>query len=160
MLNKSRTTQQFLTLLISVTLIFAMGCASTTKQQEGAVIGTVIGGVLGAELGNDKRSSGRKNVSILAGALIGGLIGSSIGQYMDDVDRMKTGRALENSPTGVSSSWVNPDTSNRYIVTPTKTYEQDVGPCREYTMQAIIGGKQETVYGTACRQADGSWKTQ
>lgn len=158
MLAKTKKTHQLLSVLISTALMFAMGCASTTKQQEGAVIGTVIGGVLGAELGNDKRSRGRKNVSILAGAIIGGLIGSSIGQYMDDVDIMKTGRALETNPTGVSSSWVNPDTSNRYTLTPTKTYEQDVGPCREYTMQANISGQEETVYGTACRQADGSWE--
>lgn len=31
-------------------------------------------------------------------------------------------------------------------------------PCREYYMTANIGGKKEQVYGTACRQADGSWK--
>ena len=37
--------------------------------------------------------------------------------------------------------------------------ESDSGPCREYTIDAIIGGKTEQIYGTACRQSDGSWKT-
>jgi len=34
----------------------------------------------------------------------------------------------------------------------------DSFPCREYTLEALIGGQPETIYGTACRQADGSWK--
>jgi surface antigen len=45
-------------------------------------------------------------------------------------------------------------------MTPTNTYETAQGPCREYSMEALIGGKQEQVYGTACRQSDGSWKMQ
>ena len=69
--------------------------------------------------------------------------------------------SLETVRTGVSSEWVNPDTEYEYSVTPTRTYESDAGtPCREFTMDADIGGKTEQVYGTACRQADGSWKMQ
>jgi surface antigen len=30
--------------------------------------------------------------------------------------------------------------------------------CREYQSTVVVGGKQEQAYGTACRQADGSWK--
>jgi surface antigen len=44
------------------------------------------------------------------------------------------------------------------VITPTQTYDQGAGPCREYTLDAIIGGRVEQVYGTACRQADGSWQ--
>lgn len=43
-------------------------------------------------------------------------------------------------------------------MTPTKIYETTSGPCREYTIDALIGGKKEKVYGTACRQPDGSRK--
>ncbi len=32
--------------------------------------------------------------------------------------------------------------------------------CREYQRTITIGGKTETAYGTACRQPDGTWKTQ
>ena len=30
--------------------------------------------------------------------------------------------------------------------------------CREYTKSVTIGGNEEEVYGTACRQADGTWE--
>jgi surface antigen len=43
-------------------------------------------------------------------------------------------------------------------MTPTNTYDSGTGPCREYTLDATIGGKTEQIYGTACRQPDGSWK--
>jgi surface antigen len=41
---------------------------------------------------------------------------------------------------------------------PIRTYDSGTGPCREYTMNAVIGGRAERVVGTACRQADGSWR--
>ena len=77
---------------------------------------------------------------------------------MDARDREYAGYALENVRTGVPSTWRNPDTGYKYEITPTETYETQGGPCREYTLEAMIGGKPETIYGTACRQADGSWK--
>lgn len=33
----------------------------------------------------------------------------------------------------------------------------DTGLCREYTKDVTIAGRTETIYGTACRQPDGSW---
>jgi surface antigen len=30
--------------------------------------------------------------------------------------------------------------------------------CREFQQQAAIGGEIREVYGTACRQPDGSWQ--
>ncbi len=100
-------------------------------------------------------------VATAVGTLIGAIAGGSIGKRLDEADRLKTGHTLETVRTGVSSEWVNPDTGANYAVTPTRTYESDAGtPCREFTMDAEIGGKTEKVYGTACRQADGSWKMQ
>ncbi len=32
------------------------------------------------------------------------------------------------------------------------------GPCREYYTTARIGGREQQIYGQACRQEDGSWK--
>jgi surface antigen len=71
---------------------------------------------------------------------------------------MKVAASLETVRTGVTSEWRNPDTQYEYAVTPTRTYETAQGPCREYTLDASIGGKTEQIYGNACRQADGSWK--
>jgi surface antigen len=92
------------------------------------------------------------------GTLIGASIGGSVGRSMDEVDRMKVGATLETTRTGVTTRWENPDTGHEYAVTPTRTYETAEGPCREYTMDAQIGGRTEQVYGTACRQPDGSWR--
>jgi hypothetical protein len=32
------------------------------------------------------------------------------------------------------------------------------GECREYSVPITVGGKEETAYGRACRQADGTWQ--
>jgi surface antigen len=132
------------------------GCATPpTQEQGGMVVGGILGGVLGAQVG---QGSGRTAATIV-GTIVGAAIGGAVGRSMDETDRMKTGMALENVRTGVPTTWRNPDTGNEYAVTPTRTYETAQGPCREYTMDAMIGGKKETVYGTACRQPDGSWRT-
>lgn len=126
-----------------------------TKEQVGAVSGAVIGGVVGSTIGG---GSGR-TVAIVAGTIAGAVLGGRIGQKMDEADRIKAGQALESVPTGRRSSWKNPDTGSVYTVTPTRTYEAGGTPCRDFTVDATVDGKPEKVSGTACRQADGNWKT-
>ena len=144
-----------MTALLSATLGIG-GCATYQGQQEqaGMVIGGILGGVLGSEVGGGRG----RTAAIIAGTLAGAAIGGAIGHSMDEVDRMKTAGTLETVRTGVTSTWQNPDTGYQYAVTPTRTYETASGPCREYTIDAKIGGRTEEVYGTACRQPDGSWK--
>lgn len=120
------------------------------------VIGGILGGVLGSQIGHGDGTT----AAIIIGTMLGGAIGGAVGKSMDDTDRLKTAHALETVRTGVPSQWRNPDSGNTYAVVPTKTYETSSGPCREYMIDATIGGKLEKVYGTACRQEDGSWKTQ
>ena len=133
-------------------LLFACSTAPS-KRDQGIIIGSIAGGILGNQVGG---GSGRVLATIV-GAVAGGAIGGSIGRSMDETDRLNTAVALENVRTGVPSAWVNPDTGYEYVVTPTGTYDSGTGPCREYTLDATIGGRTEQVYGTACRQADGSW---
>ena len=117
------------------------------------VIGGVLGGVLGSQVGK-----GTGNIAAtIVGTLVGAQIGGAVGRSMDETDQLKTAHTLETVRTGVSSTWRNPDTGNEYAVTPTRTFETESGPCREYTVDASIGGRPEQVYGTACRQPDGSW---
>lgn len=78
---------------------------------------------------------------------------------MDDTDRLKAGQPLETVRTGVPSAWRNPDTG-AIRNDAQRTFETSLGPCRGYTMDAIVGGRKETVYGTACRQPDSPWRTQ
>ena len=133
------------------------GCATQpTNQDAGMVIGGILGGVLGSQVGHGDGTT----AAIIVGTLLGGAIGGAVGKSMDDTDRLKTAHSLETVRTGVPSRWKNPDTGNSYTVVPTKTTETAAGPCREYTIDAVVAGEPEKVYGTACRQADGSWKTQ
>lgn len=136
--------------------VLLAGCANYQSQQEqsGMVIGGVLGGVLGSQVGG---GHGR-TAAIVLGSLAGAAIGGSIGQSMAEVDRRKTTQALESVRTGVPSSWRNPDSGNQYVVVPTRTHETASGPCREYTIDAVINGRRDKVYGTACRQPDGSWQ--
>jgi surface antigen len=131
------------------------GCSTApSKQDQGMIIGAIAGGILGHQVGG---GSGQV-LATMIGTVAGAAIGGSIGRTMDDYDRMNAAAALENVRTGVPSTWVNPDTGYEYVMTPTNTYDSGTGPCREYTLDATIGGKTEQIYGTACRQADGSWQ--
>jgi len=122
-------------------VILSACSTAPTKHDQGVIIGAIAGGLLGNQVGG---GSGRVLATIV-GTVAGAAIGGSIGRSMDDTDRLNAAVALENVRTGVSSTWVNPDTGYEYAVTPTSTYESGSGPCREYTMDATIGGKTEQV---------------
>lgn len=131
------------------------GCATQGQQEQaGMIIGGTLGGLLGGEVG---AGSGR-TAAIIVGTLGGAAIGGAVGRSMDDTDRLKAAQSLETVRTGVPSAWRNPDTGVEYEFTPTRTFTTATGPCREYTADANIGGERRTVYGTACRQPDGSWR--
>jgi len=144
------------TAVAAAATLFA-ACGTMTQADQGEVIGGVIGGVVGSQVG---QGHGR-TAAIIIGTLAGAMIGRQIGETMDDTDRMKTARVLNDSRTGTSTSWVNPDTGYEYTVMPTRTYDSSSGPCREFRLDASVGNSpDEEVYGTACLQADGSWLIQ
>jgi surface antigen len=142
----------------SLAVLLLAACAGPVapdrNQQAGTVVGAVVGGLVGNQIGH---GDGRAAATIL-GAIAGGYVGNQVGRYMDDTDRMRTAQVLETSPTGAPTHWRNPDTGREYTVVATRTYASAQGPCREYTMDAVIGGRAEKVYGTACRESDGSWR--
>ncbi len=139
--------------VILVSTLTAAGCTAN-KELGGQAVGGALGGLLGAQIGD---GTGQL-AATAAGAVLGMFLGGQVGRSMDELDRIKAQHALETAPTGNSVAWVNPDSGAQYAVTPTRTYETAAGPCREYTTDAVIGGQRESVYGTACRQNDGSWK--
>jgi len=126
------------------------------NQLFGGLLGAAIGAATGTQFG---KGSGR-TVAIIGGGLIGALIGGSLGKSMDQTDQYQVNQALETSPTGNAIVWQNPETGGAYKVTPTKTYQVAQNTyCREFTTWGMVGGYEERLYGTACRQPDGSWKT-
>jgi surface antigen len=131
------------------------GCAqNTARQDSGRIIGGVLGGVLGSQVG---KGTGR-TAAIIGATLLGAYIGGEIGKSMDETDRLRANDALEYNRDNQSANWTNPNSGITYDVTPQRTYYKEESPCREYATKAIIGGKEEVVYGTACRQEDGSWQ--
>ena len=136
--------------------VFVVSGCATTGPSEGA--GMVIGGIIGGVLGHQVGDGSGQAVATVVGTLIGASVGGAVGRSMDEVDRMRMNASLETVRTGVTTTWSNPDSGYDYAVTPTRTWETDEGPCREYTMEAEIGGRTEQIYGTACRQPDGSWR--
>lgn len=126
-----------------------------TQEQSGMVVGGILGGALGSQVGGGSGST----VATVVGTLIGAAVGSQVGRSMDAQDRRYIAQSLERSGTGSPSSWRNPDTGGEYTVVPTRTYEAEGHPCREFTVNGAVGGRREEIYGTACRQADGSWRT-
>ena len=141
-----------ITFLVSASLV---GCADASHQDVGTVTGAVAGGLLGSTVGG---GSGQI-LAIAAGTLAGAYIGGSIGQHMDQQDQMRMNEALDNNNAGQPAYWRNSQTNASYQVTPVKNVRVDGNKyCREYRTTADIAGKKQQMYGTACRQPDGSWK--
>jgi surface antigen len=138
-------------LIINLFLV-ACGGGMPSKQTTGALIGGLGGGIAGSQIG-----SGRgRDVAMVVGTLLGAAVGGAIGSSMDQTDVLRTQNALN---TGQTVTWQNPDTQAQYTVTPTRTFKNNFSQnCRDYTTVAIINGKREELHGTACLQADGTWK--
>ena len=140
-----------------VSLPLVSGCA--TKMETGTVVGALTGGALAYGLGQD---SSKKELWTVLGIGLGAMIGQNIGKQLDERDRILMGQTfnhtMEKAPVNATGQWQNPDTGHGGSVTPTRTFETESGPCREFTQTVSIGGQMEEAYGTACRQADGSWK--
>lgn len=142
--------------LLSIPLITLTGCQnSMDNEAAGTIVGGLAGGLLGGQIGN---GTGQV-LATVGGALAGAVIGNAIGHNMDKVDQMKFNQALENGRSNKATTWTNPDENVTYAVTPKPAKVANNGqPCREYTFDAIIGGRTKQVYGTACRDAAGDWK--
>ena len=144
-------------------VLLAGACTATgqgEKEAAGTIIGGALGGLLGAEIGGHGDS---KVIGAALGTFLGAAIGNEIGKSLDRADRLALAQAqyeaLERTPSGQRSEWVNPDTGHHGWVEPKPAYKNEEGQyCREFTQTIYVGGKEVTGYGTACRQPDGSWK--
>jgi surface antigen len=148
--------------LAAVLVIGLAGCNGDYGTKE--TIGTLAGAALGAWAGSAIDNDGSGGVvAVAAGTAIGGLIGNQIGRTMDKVDRQENARTqfqtLEYGKSGQPTSWYNPDSGNSGTYVAQPAFKDDSGKyCREFTQKIVVGGKAEEGYGTACRQADGTWK--
>jgi surface antigen len=133
---------------------------SITSTSKGNIIGSLGGAALGGLIGNQFGSGSGKGVMTAVGVVGGALAGGYVGRQMDPADHACVNRTLENTPTGQTVAWHDPQKDSSYWVTPTGNYQGPGGqPCRNFTTQAVIDGQTQQVAGTACRQPDGSWRT-
>ena len=148
-----------LTLLVMLATFGIVSCSSNTQSENtgiGVAVGAVTGGVAGSFVG---QGVGRV-VAVGVGAIAGGLIGGSVGNSMDSSDHTYTYEALNTNHTYKSSHWRNERTGAKYSVIPTSNLITINGNpnCRNYRAIAIVNGEKQESFGTACRQADGSWR--
>jgi surface antigen len=159
-----------LTTLRTITLIAIVALGLSACAQTGETVRnnpkTTMGGMLGAAGGGlIAAAAGASPAGIVGGVLIGGLVGGAVGNALDQKDKemaqQAAQQAFENSRTGESSAWQNPDSGNSGSITPIQTYQTPAGQyCREYEQDIVVGGERQKSYGTACRQGDGSWQIQ
>lgn len=131
------------------------------KQQVGTLLGAVGGALAGSAIGDGKGQM----AAIAVGTLLGAGIGQEVGRSLDRADQLAMQqtmqRSLETAPSGQRSEWRNPDSGNYGTYTPQPAYKTSSGQtCREFQQTITVGGRQESGYGTACRQPDGSWQIQ
>jgi surface antigen len=144
---------------IALLAFLVSGCESVQNNPKAA-----LGGATGATAGGlIAAAAGGGTAGIIGGVLLGGLVGGAIGNALDQRDRelhmQAAQNSFENSRTGTSSTWQNPDSGHSGSITPTRTYQDAGGQyCREYQQSITVGGESESAYGTACRQPDGSWQ--
>lgn len=154
--------KKFGLVLMSLAALSVGACNTTqnmgTKQAVGGVGGAVLGGLAGSQIG---KGSGQLWATG-AGVLLGGLLGSEIGSSLDQADMAyanQANRRAYTAPIGETVRWNNPDSGNYGTITPTRDGYSSAGRyCREYQQTIVVNGQNQSGYGQACQQPDGSWE--
>lgn len=148
--------------LIAFIPLALSACEGADRERIGTIGGAAVGAVAGKAIGGHGTSG---TIGMILGAVAGGYLGGEIGQSLDNKDKNElssaTQRALNEGSVGQSYAWSNPDTGNRGTVSPTSTsYATAEGQnCRDFSTSVTLReGRSATSSGTACRQADGSWR--
>ncbi len=134
-----------------------LGCGS--RELAAALAGAAGGGLIGSQIG---KGDG-KLAAVAAGTFLGLFLGREIGAALDASDyacaEVAANRA-GSAPLGTPIVWNNPESGHSGTITPVRegTASGATQYCREYQTSAVIGGKTQQTYGTACRQPDGAWK--
>ena len=145
----------FLTLSLVVVTSLLTGCANMNRSQQGALLGTLGGAAVGSQLGPDDD----RHSNALIGAGLGALTGYIVGNEMDKHDQAKVGRTLENSKSGQTTEWTNPDTGKHFEVTPRQPYQTNENETvyRDVIIETTVNGEKKRVKAKAKRNPDGTW---
>lgn len=144
---------KYVSVLALLFLLLLASCAN--RAQTGAVGGAAAGALIGQAIGHNTGGT-------LIGAAVGTMLGYIVGSEMDKYDRQQLDHMYERGVSNQRSSWVNPDTGNQYTVTPQPAYQEPSSRrvCRRAEIEAVIDGRPERTYSTACRNEYGQWELQ
>jgi surface antigen len=176
------------TVAAAVLALGLAGCTNgggVSNQQVGTTAGGALGAIAGGLAGTQVGSGRGRTAAIIAGTILGGALGAGIGNRLTAEDntyaQQTTQQALASAPPNQPVRWQNPNTGVYGDVVPTTpiyqqpystVYGQQQQPvygttysqpqavdCRDYKQTIFVDNQRyETATGTACRQADGSWK--
>ena len=149
-------------LILCALALISLGACQTNewgqKQTVGTGLGAVVGGLAGSQIGS---GSGR-DIAIGAGVLLGALAGSEVGRSLDRADQLYMQRAQTqalSAPVGETIYWNNPESPNSGSYKTVRDGVKSSGEyCREFQQTITVDGREQSAYGTACQQPDGSWK--
>lgn len=132
-------------LALAASALALAGCSSLPNQGDNGLVGNAYAS------------------NTFAGAtMIDGLAGSQIGRKLGDSDLQAAAtaeyRALEYGRTGTPVSWRGRSGAFGEVV-PGATYQVNSLSCREFTHTIYVKGQPQAARGTACREANGSWRT-
>ncbi|WP_188259440.1 RT0821/Lpp0805 family surface protein [Azospirillum tabaci] len=129
------------------------GCVSTS--QEATKNAETVGGRISSTYGN---ASG-KVASSGTGPLLGAFIGGAAVQPSGAAPPATPGQRAHPAPVRDKVGWTNPATGHHGSLTTTREGYNNAGQyCREFHQTVTTKSQTELAYGTACKQADGTWK--
>jgi surface antigen len=121
---------------------FGVASGRCDAARLGAELGASAGAGIGAAVGGD--------TGAVIGAIAGVLIGARADERMQPVDRGCVSHALDIGADNRPVTWTNPDSGERYTVTPRAMVRKNGQNCRELDWS---GGVRQTV----CLAVDGGW---
>ena len=100
-------------------------------------------------------------LAVSVGTVAGSQLGGNIGKRLSDTDRTRmqdaTQRALETGKAGTAVRWTGTG-GHTGSITPQPPFTSSGGiTCREFQQTVTVDSENATAYGTACKQANGTW---
>jgi len=141
------------------------GCETIQKEtglnrdtQAGALGGAAFGGIVAA-------LASANPAWIAASVIMGGVAGGALGNYLGKENSEKHVQtnlsALNNLGAGQTASWADNQSGNSGSTTVNRVFTSAGGQtCKSYTETVRTNARTVTEEATACRQPNGSWKTQ
>ncbi len=123
-----------------------------------------VGGNTIVDLRLEKITSRPSTEANFTGEAVGSMPKDLVGKKMDSFDKDKLNYVYEFVRSGEATTWRNPKNGNRYQVIPEPAFAhsgKSERPCRRAKINAVINGKNEKTYATACRRlSEAKWEMQ